>query len=203
MSWGFDAYNYYYLPAAEPSYAATGLTQFQGISLAKAKKVTYSYGIQTAAGYHYDGDSDGTTTHTLYTASKDSSSTGTAPSSQGESSTVTYYCSTSGIGNGWKIVKESDDSIKEYQCQLPQLYGYVDTTSNAVVAYNNKQVWNYDRCSEYINSTNGMLKAGHKFYIQVTVEWESPDVGHTFKTYLYPTNRDLSSDEKDLLEGQH
>lgn len=205
VSWGFADYSFYYLPGAEPSYKATGLTEFKGISLEAADSVRYSYVVECKAGYHFDGDTDGTTKHTLWSSGekKVSDTQGGMPSSQGENSTVYFYTQSQNISNGWKIVKESDGSTKEFQCQLPTLHGYVDKTSNAVVAYNNGSVWNSDRCYEYLkNDGNGMLKNGHKFYIYVEVKWKSPDVTEHFKTYLYPTNRALTDDEKKLLEDQ-
>ncbi|MBR4543367.1 MAG: type II secretion system protein [Lachnospiraceae bacterium] len=203
VSYGFNDYSYYYIPACEPSYAVTGLTEFKGISLKDAETVKYSYMIQSASGHHFDGDSDGTTLHKLNGATTDDSDTGTAPSSQGSSSTVIFYHESENISNGWKIVDDTDDSSKEFHVQLPSLRNYVDATSNAVVTYNNSATWNSDRCSEYISATDGMLKNGHKFYIQVEVTWPSPGITESFKIYLYPINRTLSSDEKALLDGQH
>ena len=207
VTWGFNNYSYFYLPGNEPSYKATGLTAFTGISLADAKDVTYSYRVQVPSGYHYDGDSESTQIHAICSGTKDASDTGdNMPSSQGEKSTVKFYYASSGSGiNGgqWDIVKNSDGSKKGYQPQLPTLYNYIDTTSNAVVTYNGGSVWNKDRCGSIIGDSNGcFLKDGHRFYIQVSINWESPDSNATFKIFLYPTNRDLSEGEKKLLEDQ-
>ena len=207
VTWGFNNYSYFYLPGDEPSYKATGLTAFTGISLADAKEVNYSYRIQVPSGYHYDGDSESTQIHAIASGTVDSSDEGdNMPSSQGEKSTVKFYFAPSGTGiNGgqWNIIKNSDGSTKGYQPQLPQLYNYIDTTSNAVVTYNGGSVWNKDRCGSIIGDTSGcFLKDGHRFYIQVTVNWDSPASTATYKTYLYPTNRTLSTGEKQLLEDQ-
>ena len=205
VSWGFNDYSVYYIPACEPSYAVTGLTEFKGISLKDAAEIKYSYMIQSAAGHHYYGDGDGHTLHKLSGATTDHDDTGTGPSSQGSSSTVTFYNEAVDISGGWKIVDDSyddDNTYDEFKAQLPSLRNYVDAESNAVVTYNNSATWNTDRCSEYINATNGMLKCGHKFYIQVDVKWEDPELNKSFKVYLYPINRTLSDDEKALLDGQ-
>lgn len=208
VSFGFSDYSYFYLPGAEPSYKATGLTSFRGIYLGGAEKVTYTYVLEAKSGYHQINESEGTVKHTLCSATKKASDTGSGiPSSQGESSTVKYYYQSENINKDWKFNEDGHTTEYEYQCQLPTLYNYIDTTSNAVVTYNGNAVWNPDRCAEFISyrsdgTTPGFLMSGHKFYIYVSVQWDSPSCEEHFKIYLYPTNRVLSTEEKTRLEDQ-
>ena len=116
---------------------------------------------------------------------------------------VIFYYKTTKLNEAWKFTRESDGHEDQFQVQLPLLSNYVDAESNAIVTYNNKSVWDPTRCGEYINTTSGMLKNGHKFFIQVDAVWPGDSgVKESFKIYLYPTDRNLTDDEKNLILGQ-
>lgn len=194
VSWGFNDYSFFYLPGDEPSYKATSLTQFKGINIGKAKKVTYSYIVKPMTGYHND--------FTTKTITTDSTAHGGYPSSQGATSDVIFFADPGQLGN-WDLRKDSDGSLKQYQCRIDKFNNYIDATSNAVVCYNGGSVWNSGMCDNFIKTSDGgFLHDGNRFFVKVNIEWESPASHTEFKIYLYPTNKTLTDEQKDLLEDQ-
>ncbi|MCR5011409.1 MAG: type II secretion system GspH family protein [Lachnospiraceae bacterium] len=202
VSVGLGDCSFYFLSAKSASFASTGLTEFKGISLKDAESIKYSYMLQSAPGYHYDGDSDGNVLHTIESETVDDEDTGTGASSQGASSSVIFYYQTTKLNSTWKFVDDDDDSTDSFQIQLPALSNYVDAEANSIVTYNNKQVWDSTCNARYTNTSSGMLAHGHKFYIQVDVTWPSPGMTQSFKIYLYPTDKTLTDAEKALVLGQ-
>lgn len=208
VSWGFDSYSYYFLAAGSTSFASTGYTPVTGISLAGADKVTYDYVIQTPTGYHYDatGVSPGTTVYTFKTIEADKTEHDGYPSSKGYVSKVIFFADPGQIGY-WNTRKDSDNSLRNYQCRVDRLYSYVDVGSNSVACSNcyNKSysVWDTGMCYNFIKDEDGgFLKDKNRFYIHVNVYWKHPASHSDFKIYLYPSDRSLTDGQRNLLIDQ-